>query len=37
VILAATFLGLPGDAIAVLLGVLMFALLLLLLEGIDRV
>jgi hypothetical protein len=32
----ATFLGLPGDAVAVVLGILMFALLLLLLEGIDR-
>jgi hypothetical protein len=37
VLLSATFLGLPGDAVAVLLGCLMFALLGLLLEGIDRI
>jgi hypothetical protein len=29
--------GLPGDAIAVVLGLLGFALLFLLLEGIDRI
>jgi hypothetical protein len=37
VILSTTFLGLPGDAVAVLLGIFMFALLRLLLAGIDRV
>jgi hypothetical protein len=33
----ALILGLPGDVIAVVLGVLMFGLLFLLLEGIDRI
>jgi hypothetical protein len=34
---SALILGLPGDLIAVVLGVVMFALLFLLLEGIDRI
>jgi hypothetical protein len=34
---SALILGLPGDVIAVVLGVLMFGLLFLLLEGIDRI
>jgi hypothetical protein len=34
---SALILGLPGDVIAVVLGVVMFALLFLLLEGIDRI
>jgi hypothetical protein len=33
----ALILGLPGDVIAVVLGIVMFAVLFLLLEGIDRV
>jgi hypothetical protein len=33
----ALILGLPGDVIAVVLGIVMFAVLLLLLEGIDRI
>ncbi|MGI8802213.1 MAG: hypothetical protein ACR2KV_08580 [Solirubrobacteraceae bacterium] len=37
VLVTATFLGIPGDAVAVLLGVVMFLVLLLLLEGVDRV
>lgn len=35
--MTATILGLPGDALAVVLAVVMFALLLLLLEGLDRI
>lgn len=34
---SALILGVPGDAIAVVLGLLMFGLLFLLLEGIDRI
>jgi hypothetical protein len=33
----ALILGLPGDVIAVILGLVMFGLLLALLEGIDRI
>jgi hypothetical protein len=33
----AALLGIPGDALGVLLGVCMFAILLCLIEGIDRV
>jgi len=33
----ALILGLPGDVIAVVLGIVMFGLLFLLLEGIDRI
>ena len=33
----ALILGLPGDVIAAVLGIVMFAVLLLLLEGIDRI
>jgi hypothetical protein len=35
--MTATLLGIPGDVVAVVLGVLMFALLLALLEGLDRI
>jgi hypothetical protein len=35
--LIALIAGLPGDAIAVILGLLGFAVLYLLLEGIDRI
>jgi hypothetical protein len=34
---SALILGIPGDAIAVILGIAMFGLLFLLLEGIDRI
>jgi hypothetical protein len=37
VIVSATLLGIPGDVVAVLLGILLFAILLVLIEGIDRV
>ena len=33
----AALLGSPGDAVAVVLAVVMFALLFLLLEGLDRI
>jgi hypothetical protein len=33
----AALLGIPGDAVGVLLGVLCFALLLLLIKGIERI
>ena len=33
----AALLAIPGDAVGVVLGVVMFALLLLLLEGLDRI
>ncbi len=32
-----TLTGIPGDALAVVLAVVVFALLLLLLEGLDRI
>jgi hypothetical protein len=34
---SALILGLPGDVIAIVLGIVMFGLLFLLLEGIDRI
>jgi hypothetical protein len=37
VIVFATLLGIPGDVVAVLLAVVLFAILLVLIEGIDRV
>jgi hypothetical protein len=35
--ISALILGIPGDALAVVLGLVMFALLFALLEGIDRI
>ena len=33
----AAFLGLPGDVLAVVLGLVMFAVLWLLIDGLDRI
>jgi hypothetical protein len=37
VAITALIAGIPGDALAIVLGVLAFALLFLVLEGIDRI